>query len=71
MLAGEGKIRQLFFQRVEEGHASCDVESKANGLRSIDYQARALVQDSVEWTVDHVLVDYDQIRRVIATANDG
>ena len=59
MFAGQSEIRQLLFERVEEGHAACDVKGKSNGLCGVDYQSGALMKDRIERSVDHVLVDDD------------
>ncbi len=59
VLAGQGEIGQLFLQRMEEGHASSHVQGEANGLCSVDHQTCALMENGVERSVDHVLVDDD------------
>ena len=71
VFAGESEIGQLFVQRVEEGHASGDVQREADGLGGIDHQSGAFVQDVVQRSVDHILIDDDQVGRVVATADDG
>lgn len=75
VLAGEGEVGQLLLERVQEGHAAADVEGETDGLGRVDDGQRTVgvvvVQHGVERAVHHVLVDDDQVGRVVAAADDG
>ena len=51
---------------MQESHAACDVKGETDGLSCVDHQTTSFVQDGIQLSMNHVLVDDNKVGRVIA-----